>query len=44
MTLRPQDVKIRKVQVLIEKNPVKTSFEKWAIPGHFSRSVTRFVR
>nr|YP_009532723.1 photosystem I P700 apoprotein A1 [Pedobesia claviformis]AYC65271.1 photosystem I P700 apoprotein A1 [Pedobesia claviformis] len=41
MTLKPEDVNIQKVQVLVERNPVKTNFEKWAIPGHFSKTLIK---
>nr|QCI05329.1 photosystem I P700 apoprotein A1 [Compsothamnion thuyoides] len=30
-----------KVKVTVEKDPVETSFEKWAKPGHFSRSLAK---
>ncbi len=30
-----------KVQITVEKDPVKTSFEKWAKPGHFSRTLAK---
>nr|YP_009326859.1 photosystem I P700 chlorophyll a apoprotein A1 [Caulerpa racemosa]ANJ70717.1 photosystem I P700 chlorophyll a apoprotein A1 [Caulerpa racemosa] len=36
MTLNKKQVKI-----LVDRNPVETSFEKWAKPGHFSRSLSR---
>ena len=31
----------RKVKVSVDKNPVTTSFEKWAKPGHFSRTLAK---
>nr|YP_009398483.1 photosystem I P700 apoprotein A1 [Lophocladia kuetzingii]ARW67669.1 photosystem I P700 apoprotein A1 [Lophocladia kuetzingii] len=30
-----------KVKVTVDKNPVKTSFEKWAKPGHFSKTLAK---
>nr|YP_009306277.1 photosystem I P700 apoprotein [Derbesia sp. WEST4838]AOP19181.1 photosystem I P700 apoprotein [Derbesia sp. WEST4838] len=41
MTIKPQDIEVKKVQVIIERDPVKTNFEKWAIPGHFSRTLSK---
>ena len=29
------------VKVIVDKDPVPTSFEKWAKPGHFSRSLSK---
>nr|YP_009546206.1 photosystem I P700 chlorophyll a apoprotein A1 [Gloeochaete wittrockiana]ASQ40267.1 photosystem I P700 chlorophyll a apoprotein A1 [Gloeochaete wittrockiana] len=31
----------KKVKVVIDRNPVDTSFEKWATPGHFSRALAK---
>nr|QCI06903.1 photosystem I P700 apoprotein A1 [Halydictyon mirabile] len=31
----------KKVKVTVDKNPVKTSFEKWAKPGHFARTLAK---
>ena len=33
--------KSKKVQVLVDLNVVETSFEKWAQPGHFSRTLAK---
>nr|YP_009391885.1 photosystem I P700 apoprotein A1 [Acrosorium ciliolatum]ARW60029.1 photosystem I P700 apoprotein A1 [Acrosorium ciliolatum] len=41
MTISSQEQETKKVQVTIDKNPVSTSFEKWAKPGHFSRSLAK---
>jgi photosystem I P700 chlorophyll a apoprotein A1 len=30
-----------KVKILVERNPVRTSFEKWAKPRHFSRTLAK---
>ncbi|PPD75166.1 hypothetical protein GOBAR_DD27903 [Gossypium barbadense] len=29
------------VKILVDKNPVKISFEEWARPGHFSRTIAK---
>ncbi|KAL2224153.1 UNVERIFIED_CONTAM: Photosystem I chlorophyll a apoprotein A1 [Sesamum indicum] len=29
------------VKILVDKDPVKTSFEQWAKPGHFSRTIAK---
>ena len=41
MTISSQEQNIKQVKVAIDKNPVETSFEKWAQPGHFSRSLAK---
>nr|QCI06296.1 photosystem I P700 apoprotein A1 [Dictyurus purpurascens] len=41
MTTSSPEQETKKVQVTVEKNPVKTSFEKWAKPGHFSRTLAK---
>ena len=41
MVLKPEDIKIKRVQVIVDENPVETSFEKWAIPGHFSKTLSK---
>jgi photosystem I P700 chlorophyll a apoprotein A1 len=40
MTISPPE-REAKVKVSVDKNPVPTSFEKWAKPGHFDRSLAR---
>ena len=30
-----------KVKILVERDAVPTSFEKWAKPGHFSRTLAK---
>ena len=39
MTLSSKDAK--KVKILVDKDVVDTSFEKWAKPGHFSRTLAK---
>nr|YP_010986158.1 photosystem I P700 chlorophyll A apoprotein A1 [Polyopes affinis]WOL37076.1 photosystem I P700 chlorophyll A apoprotein A1 [Polyopes affinis] len=41
MTISSQEQETSKVKVTVEKNPVNTSFEKWAQPGHFSKKLAK---
>jgi photosystem I P700 chlorophyll a apoprotein A1 len=44
MSTTPQEQeakKLKKAQVLVDLDVVETSFEKWAIPGHFSRTLAK---
>ena len=44
MTLIPESqnsIELQKVRILVDRDPVETTFEKWAKPGHFSRSLSR---
>lgn len=41
MTISSQEQTTKKVKVVIDQNPVDTSFEKWAKPGHFSKSLAK---
>jgi len=41
MTISSQEQETTKVKVTVDKNPVETSFEKWAKPGHFSRVLSK---
>jgi len=41
MTISSEEQTIKKVKVAIDKNPVETSFEKWAQPGHFSKKLAK---
>lgn len=38
MTIRSPEPEVK---IVVEKDPVKTSFEKWAKPGHFSRTLAK---
>ena len=38
MTIRSPEPEVK---IMVEKDPVKTSFERWAQPGHFSRSLAK---
>ena len=41
MTISSQEQTNSKVRVTIDQNPIDTSFEKWANPGHFSKSLAK---
>jgi photosystem I P700 chlorophyll a apoprotein A1 len=41
MKVNLKTLKSKKVIVFVDKNPVATSFEKWAQPGHFSRTLAK---
>jgi photosystem I P700 chlorophyll a apoprotein A1 len=41
MKVSSKELEARKVKVVVDKNPVATSFEKWAQPGHFSRTLAK---
>ena len=41
MIQTPIDSDRKKVQVFVDKDAVETSFEKWAQPGHFSRTLAK---
>ncbi|MGF1538022.1 MAG: photosystem I core protein PsaA [Elainellaceae cyanobacterium] len=40
MTTTPQE-REAKARVLVDKDPVPTSFEKWAKPGHFDKTLSK---
>ncbi len=41
MTISPPEREEKKVRVIVDKDPVPTSFERWAQPGHFDRTLAR---
>jgi photosystem I P700 chlorophyll a apoprotein A1 len=41
MTIIPKERETKKVKVLVDCDPVATNFEKWANPGHFSRTLAK---
>nr|ARO90936.1 photosystem I P700 chlorophyll a apoprotein A1 [Corynoplastis japonica] len=41
MTISSTEQEAKKVKVSVQKDPVSTSFEKWAKPGHFSRTLSK---
>ncbi|MBD2198245.1 MULTISPECIES: photosystem I core protein PsaA [Calothrix] len=41
MTISPPEREEKKAKVIVDNDPVPTSFEKWAQPGHFDRTLAR---
>jgi photosystem I P700 chlorophyll a apoprotein A1 len=41
MTIIPSERAVKKVKVVVDRNPVTTNFESWAKPGHFSRTLAK---
>lgn len=41
MTISSKEQQTKTVKISVDKNSVNTSFEKWAQPGHFSRSLAK---
>ena len=41
MTISPPEREENKAKVVVDTDPVSTSFEKWAKPGHFDRTLAR---
>nr|YP_009392922.1 photosystem I P700 apoprotein A1 [Caloglossa intermedia]ARW61484.1 photosystem I P700 apoprotein A1 [Caloglossa intermedia] len=41
MTNSSTEQETKNVKITVDKNPVETSFEKWAKPGHFSKSLAK---
>ncbi len=41
MTTTPREREAAKAKVVVDRNPTPTSFEKWAKPGHFDRTLAR---
>ena len=41
MSNKSQEKELKKVKVLVDWNNVETSFDKWAKPGHFSRTLAK---
>jgi len=41
MKVSSKELEARKERVVVDKDPVATSFEKWAQPGHFSRTLAK---
>nr|BDA97912.1 photosystem I P700 chlorophyll a apoprotein A1 [Chroomonas collegionis] len=41
MTVSSKEQEAKKVSITVDKDPVATSFEKWAQPGHFSRTLAK---
>ncbi|MBC1239107.1 photosystem I core protein PsaA [Nostoc sp. 2RC] len=41
MAISPPEREEKKARVIVDNDPVPTSFERWAKPGHFDRSLAR---
>jgi len=41
MTIIPREREAKKVKIVVDCNPVVTDFDKWAQPGHFSRTLAK---
>ena len=41
MTISPPEREEKKAKILVDTDPVATSFEKWAKPGHFDRILAK---
>jgi photosystem I P700 chlorophyll a apoprotein A1 len=41
MTIIPKEQEVQSVKIVIDQDPVETSFEKWAKPGHFSSTLRK---
>ena len=41
MTISPPEREEKKARVIVDNDPVPTSFERWGKPGHFDRSLAR---
>ncbi len=41
MTISPPEREDKKARVVVDKDPVPTSFEMWAKPGHFDRTLAK---
>ena len=41
MTIIPPKLEAKHVKIVIDRDPVITNFEKWAKPGHFSRTLMK---
>jgi photosystem I P700 chlorophyll a apoprotein A1 len=41
MTINLPEKEAKRVQIAVDRNPVETSFQKWAKPGHFSRTLAK---
>ena len=39
MTISPPEREAKKVKIVVDGNPVETSFERWAKPGPFLKNV-----
>ncbi|MGB0174846.1 MAG: hypothetical protein ACPF9F_00915, partial [Acholeplasmataceae bacterium] len=40
-TFSLKELNTNKIKIIVDVDPVATSFEKWAQPGHFSRTLAK---
>ena len=41
MKVSTKELNTEKIKIVVDKNPVATSFKQWAQPGHFSRTLAK---
>jgi len=41
MTIIPREREEKKVKIIVDRDPTETNFDKWAKPGHFSRTLAK---
>lgn len=41
MTISAPEREAKKVKIVVDANPTTTTFERWAKPGHFSRTLSK---
>ena len=44
MTISPPEREVKAVKIVVDRDPVPTSFEKWGKPGHFSRTLAKVLQ
>jgi len=44
MTISPPEREVKAVKIVVDRDPVPTSFEKCGNPGHFSRTLAKVLR
>jgi len=44
MTITPLEREAKKIKIIVDRDPVLTTFEKWAKPGHFFRTLAKGPR
>ena len=41
MTISPPEREEKKARIVVDQDPVPTSFERWGKPGHFDRTLAK---
>jgi photosystem I P700 chlorophyll a apoprotein A1 len=41
MTISSTEQEAKKVSIIVDRDVISTSFEKWSQPGHFSRTLAK---